>query len=105
MPQHGHFRLPSRTLRRGAVLLTGAAAAVSVGFITGSAQAGEHNWDGVAKCESGGNWSINTGNGYYGGLQVNQSTWNAYGGSASAPRADLRPHAGDVTRPLQALAR
>src|SRR3954462_8019899 len=89
MPQHGHFRLPSRTLRRGAVLLTGAAAAVSVGFFTGSAQAAEHDWDGVAKCESGGNWSINTGNGYYGGLQFSQSTWNAYGGRSYAPRADL----------------
>jgi len=37
-------------------------------------------WDGVANCESGGNWSINTGNGYYGGLQFNLGTWRAYGG-------------------------
>jgi LysM repeat protein len=46
-------------------------------------------WDRVAACESGGNWSINTGNGYYGGLQFTQSTWNANGGQAYAPRADL----------------
>lgn len=38
------------------------------------------NWDAVAQCESGGNWSINTGNGYYGGLQFTLSTWRANGG-------------------------
>ena len=37
-------------------------------------------WSGVAHCESGGNWSIATGNGYYGGLQFNMGTWQAYGG-------------------------
>lgn len=45
-------------------------------------------WDAIAACESGGNWSINTGNGYQGGLQFNQSTWAAYGGTAYAPSAD-----------------
>ena len=53
------------------------------------ALAAGHNWAAVAQCESGGNWSINTGNGYYGGLQFSQSTWAAYGGTAYAPRADL----------------
>jgi hypothetical protein len=38
-------------------------------------------WDELAQCESGGNWSINTGNGYYGGLQFSLSTWQAYGGT------------------------
>ena len=38
-------------------------------------------WDRLAECESGGNWSINTGNGYYGGLQFSLQTWRAYGGS------------------------
>jgi resuscitation-promoting factor RpfB len=47
------------------------------------------NWDAVAACESGGDWSINTGNGFYGGLQFTESTWDAYGGAAYAPRADL----------------
>ena len=37
-------------------------------------------WDQLAQCESGGNWAINTGNGYYGGLQFSLSTWRAYGG-------------------------
>lgn len=47
------------------------------------------NWDAVAACEAGGNWHINTGNGYYGGLQFNSSTWLSNGGGAYAPRADL----------------
>lgn len=47
------------------------------------------NWDAVAQCESGGNWHINTGNGFYGGLQFTYSTWLGYGGGAYAPRADL----------------
>uniref|UniRef100_UPI003A87056B transglycosylase family protein n=1 Tax=Streptomyces coelicoflavus TaxID=285562 RepID=UPI003A87056B len=46
-------------------------------------------WDKVAQCESSGNWSANTGNGYYGGLQFSAGTWSAYGGTAFAPRADL----------------
>ncbi|WP_230870108.1 transglycosylase family protein [Mycobacterium canetti] len=46
-------------------------------------------WDQVARCESGGNWSINTGNGYLGGLQFTQSTWAAHGGSEFAPSAQL----------------
>lgn len=48
-----------------------------------------HDWDAVAMCESGGNWSINTGNGYFGGLQFSQQTWAGFGGTAYAPRADL----------------
>jgi LysM repeat protein len=47
------------------------------------------NWDKIAACESGGNWAINTGNGYYGGLQFTQQTWAGAGGLAYAPRADL----------------
>ncbi len=49
--------------------------------------AGGSVWDAIAKCESGGNWSINTGNGYYGGLQFSASTWRAYGGAGSASSA------------------
>jgi uncharacterized protein YabE (DUF348 family) len=47
------------------------------------------NWDAVASCESGGNWHIDTGNGFYGGLQFSYSTWLSNGGGAYAPRADL----------------
>lgn len=46
-------------------------------------------WGCVAKCESGGRWHLNTGNGHYGGLQFSQSTWKAFGGLKYAPRADL----------------
>ncbi|QGV81369.1 transglycosylase family protein [Streptomyces ficellus] len=52
-------------------------------------------WGCVAECESGGRWNLNTGNGFYGGLQFKQSTWEAYGGLAHARRADL------ATRPQQ----
>ena len=54
-------------------------------------------WDRVAQCESGGNWSINTGNGYYGGLQFSFSTWLAYGGDDFAQRADLASRAEQIT--------
>ena len=53
------------------------------------AVAGGSVWDTLAQCESGGNWSINTGNGYHGGLQFSASTWAAYGGTAYAPTANL----------------
>lgn len=50
---------------------------------------GSSIWHRIAACESGGNWAINTGNGYYGGLQFTQSTWVGAGGLKYAPRADL----------------
>jgi uncharacterized protein YabE (DUF348 family) len=54
-------------------------------------------WDRIAQCESGGNWSINTGNGYYGGLQFDYSSWLANGGDDFAPRADLASRAEQIT--------
>jgi hypothetical protein len=54
-------------------------------------------WDRLAQCESGGNWAINTGNGYYGGLQFDLSTWNAYGGAAFAERPDLATREQQIT--------
>jgi resuscitation-promoting factor RpfB len=53
-----------------------APATTSANYASGSSV-----WDALAGCESGGNWAINTGNGYYGGLQFNLGTWQAYGGS------------------------
>jgi uncharacterized protein YabE (DUF348 family) len=47
------------------------------------------SWDALSACESGGNWAINTGNGFYGGVQFDQSTWERHGGLRYAPRADL----------------
>lgn len=68
-----------------------AAAALSVGMGAGAAStasAASTVWDRVAACESSGNWSINTGNGYYGGLQFSRSTWLAYGGGKYASTAN-----------------
>ena len=59
------------------------------------AQAGV-NWDAIAQCESGGNWSINTGNGYYGGLQFSRSTWKAYGGGKYASTANKASRAEQI---------
>ena len=61
----------------GAFLLGGGTAVADSGV----------NWDAVAKCESGGNWAINTGNGYYGGLQFSPATWRANGGSGMPDQA------------------
>src|ERR671927_169652 len=66
------------------------ATAVGLGVLSSPAQAATtHNWTGVAQCESGGNWHINTGNGYYGGLQFSASTWNSFDTHHYASRADL----------------
>ena len=54
-------------------------------------------WDQIANCESTGNWSINTGNGFYGGLQFTVSTWKMYGGGAFASRADLASRSEQIT--------
>ncbi|MFE0105380.1 transglycosylase family protein [Streptomyces sp. NPDC059009] len=68
----------------GAALLAPLALLVAPGH-AGAADNGV--WDRIARCESGGNWHINTGNGYYGGLQFSAGTWRAYGGTAYAPTA------------------
>jgi hypothetical protein len=63
-----------------------AVAPLALGTSTASAESGV-NWDAVAACESGGNWGIATGNGYYGGLQFTMGTWRANGGSGSPHQA------------------
>src|ERR1700741_4881265 len=62
----------------GSIALAGQAAAATDG-----------EWDQVARCESGGNWGINTGNGFYGGVQFTASTWASHGGGQYAPSAEL----------------
>ena len=54
---------------------------------TSNFASGSTVWDALAQCESGGNWAINTGNGYYGGLQFNLGTWQAYGGTGLPSQA------------------
>ncbi len=61
-------------------------------------------WDRIAQCESSGNWSINTGNGYYGGLQFDIRTWLGNGGGQYAPRADLATRAEQITIANQVYA-
>ncbi|WP_062947742.1 transglycosylase family protein [Brachybacterium sp. sponge] len=78
-----------RGLSRSAVAVAGGAVVASgmIAATTTSASAAT-GWDEVAACESGGNWSTNTGNGYYGGLQFSDQTWDGYGGEQYAPTAD-----------------
>jgi len=66
--------------RAAQVVLVGAVAATPLALGTGIASA-DTDWDELAQCESSGNWSINTGNGFGGGLQFTDSTWRAFGGS------------------------
>ncbi|AXK33307.1 LysM peptidoglycan-binding domain-containing protein [Streptomyces armeniacus] len=68
--------------------VAGAAVTIPLMSATGAQAASVDTWEKVAQCESGGNWQINTGNGYYGGLQFSQSSWAAAGGTQYAPRAD-----------------
>ncbi|MGQ4446931.1 transglycosylase family protein, partial [Streptomyces griseus] len=86
----GKHRRPSKATRIATLAgVTGAAVAVPLMGATNASAASVETWDAVAQCESGGNWSINTGNGYYGGLQFSQSSWAAAGGTQYAARADL----------------
>jgi len=84
-----------------------AAAALSVGMGAGAAapaSAASNVWDRVAKCESGGNWKINTGNGYYGGLQFSRSTWRAFGGAQYASTANRASKAEQIAIARRTLA-
>jgi resuscitation-promoting factor RpfE len=67
----------------GLATIAGALSVAPLALGAGTANADSVNWDAVAACESGGNWSINTGNGYYGGLQFTMGTWQSHGGSGS----------------------
>ncbi|WP_409468000.1 transglycosylase family protein [Streptomyces sp. HC307] len=86
-----HRRYQPNRINRASLTVTAGGAGMALPFVgTGAAQAADMDtWDKVAACESTNDWDINTGNGYYGGLQFSQSTWEAYGGTAYAPRADL----------------
>lgn len=78
-------------MRKVAIAATSffAIAATTLGFTTTAQAAPQSAWDRLAFCESSGNWHINTGNGYHGGLQFTLQTWVAFGGTSFAPRADL----------------
>lgn len=71
-----------------AVIAGTAFSAAGLAFAPAASAAPDSDWDRLAQCESGGNWAINTGNGYHGGLQFSPSTWAAYGGTQFAPTAN-----------------
>lgn len=86
---HGRHRRP----RQAPALIvaagvTGSAIAIPLLGATSANAAETTTWEKLAECESGGEWSANPGNGYYGGLQLSQDTWEAYGGLDYAPSAD-----------------
>lgn len=68
------------------------------------ASPGGVNWSAIAACESGGNWSANTGNGFYGGLQFTEQTWLAYGGGQYASSANLASESQQVAVAQRVLA-
>ncbi|MCK1823480.1 LysM peptidoglycan-binding domain-containing protein [Streptomyces sp. XM83C] len=101
----GKHRRPSKATRAIALAgVTGAAVAAPLMAAGNASAATEAEWDAVAQCESGGNWSINTGNGYYGGLQFAASTWAAYGGTQYAATADKATKAQQIAIAEKVLA-
>ncbi|NEA47953.1 transglycosylase family protein [Streptomyces sp. SID10815] len=86
-----HRRYQPNRINRASLTVTAGGAGMAIPLIgAGVAHAADAaTWNKVAACESSGNWSVNTGNGFYGGLQFTRSTWAAYGGTRYAPRADL----------------
>jgi len=76
-----------KLIRRGGASLAAVAVAGGAIVATTAPANAASTWDKLAQCESGGNWSINTGNGYYGGLQFSLSTWKAFGGSGMPNQA------------------
>ncbi|MFD7768713.1 transglycosylase family protein [Streptomyces sp. NPDC059787] len=101
----GKHRRPSKATRAIAVAgVTSAAVAVPLMAAGSASAATASEWDTVAQCESGGNWSINTGNGYYGGLQFSASTWAAYGGTQYASTADRASKAQQIEIAEKVLA-
>ena len=84
----GRHRKPSTTGRRIArTALAGAVIGAPLATAPMAHAASDSTWDRLAQCESTGNWSINTGNGYHGGLQFSPRTWTAFGGAEFAPVA------------------
>ncbi len=86
---------PSRVNRAAAIGATAAFPLAGLALPATAQAASTSTWDRLAQCESGGDWDINTGNGYYGGLQFSSGTWRSFGGEKFAKRADL------ATRPEQ----
>jgi LysM repeat protein len=102
--RHRRVRVNKAKVIVATTSVAGAAVALPLIGASGASAASVSTWDKVAQCESGGDWSINTGNGYYGGLQFSASTWAAYGGTAYASRADLATKQQQITVAEKVLA-
>ncbi|MFV0457179.1 MAG: transglycosylase family protein [Actinomycetales bacterium] len=99
--------MANSSMKRALGRVAGAGAVTALAataLLAAPASAAGSVWDRVAACESGGNWSISTGNGYYGGLQFSKSTWRAYGGTAYAPTANLASRAQQIAIAQKTLA-
>ncbi|MEQ3551872.1 transglycosylase family protein [Pseudonocardia nematodicida] len=84
----GKHRKPSTAGRKLArTAAAGAVLGAPLLAVAPAQAATDATWDALAQCESGGDWSINTGNGYHGGLQFSPTTWTAFGGGEYAPTA------------------
>ncbi|GAA1936031.1 transglycosylase family protein [Kitasatospora viridis] len=98
---------PKKRNRVRMAVMGGVIAALPVaGLVTATtaSAASTSTWNAVAQCESTGNWSINSGNGFYGGLQFTSSTWAAYGGTQYAPQANQATPAQQIAVAEKVLA-
>jgi hypothetical protein len=92
----GRRRKPNPTKRNIGLATAPLVAAIPLVSASSASAAGAGPWDRLASCESGGNWHINTGNGYYGGVQFADGTWDGWGGERYASRADLATKAEQI---------
>jgi LysM repeat protein len=101
----GRHRKPTNT---GKIIARTAVASAVVGaplaLAPSASAATDSTWDKVAQCESGGNWAIATGNGYYGGLQFSAGTWKAFGGGEYASTANKATRAQQIAVAEKVLA-
>jgi hypothetical protein len=102
-PKHS-ARKASPVRRRVTGVAVAGVATVAGGMATATSAQASTVWDRVAACESGGNWSINTGNGFYGGLQFSDRTWDGFGGERYAATANRATKAQQITIAQKVLA-
>ncbi|MFI5780253.1 resuscitation-promoting factor Rpf1 domain-containing protein [Nocardia sp. NPDC051570] len=102
----GRHRKPTSTGRTVAKVAVSTAimGGAGVALAGNAAAAPDQDWDKLAQCESGGNWGINTGNGFQGGVQFSPSTWAAHGGTEYAPAANQASREQQITVAERVLA-
>ena len=97
-------KYPYPLVRRLVGVVAAVALALGIGAVGAAPASARTVWDRVASCESGGRWKINTGNGYYGGLQFASRTWRGYGGGKYASRANRASKAEQIAIGRRVLA-